>query len=742
MNNNNMQEYNSADFQESHFGIRNKEDMKHIFNVMRNKIYSNKILAVLREYSTNACDAHIESGQRTRPIQVTLPTIQNRFLTIRDFGSGLSEDDIRNIYTMYGASTKRGSTELNGQLGFGSKAAFSYADSFTITSYYNGYKVVYEAYVDETGLGAISQIEHEPTIEPSGIKISIAVQLNDIGNFCDTAIKLYQHFQVIPEVLNLGDNIQAPDYILRKDSWGLRASVVNSTTYHREENVVIMGNVAYPINLTVLSDNFRNHPKWYKYAKLMECPINFYVPVGKMSIAASREALEYDKKTLHAFQEIFDIAIQEIDNELNARIGNARDIVEAKQYYKLIAYGELRALNSIISTALVWNDQPITDYRFVIPGIYFEELRRVGGEEFASNMPAFTTRLFERLSYTEIPSSKYISIGTRIEVNDENKLFIQDTDDKPILRIRKFLLDNPDVKKIYLFKLTAHTSIENIATESTIPISYFNSLAAQTPLVIERGGTGAPHNIKHSRKIFQLANLDNHPFHPFNESEYWDQATIDSNQQYYYVYLDHFKVKFHTNSDAKLNRHFRSSLNVYERLTDTDISTNIIGVKINAAERIEENWQNLHSLMRTNLENILQNNSDFFDDIALQTEHARNNIVQIIALIESGHLHADSPLRQFHTRLMNARSRNNHDNTYNTYIELTNLCRQLNLDNLSFDQQRSQSLLKIENEINELSNRYPLLRWSEVSFRIPNHDRFTSDLTTYIRLIDASHGLT
>ena len=98
------------------FGIKN-EGLAHIFNVLRNQLYSDKILAVLREYSCNAVDAHVEAGCPDKPIKVTLPNRMNLNLQIRDYGLGLSEQDIQDIYAYYGESTKRNSNSLIGQLG-------------------------------------------------------------------------------------------------------------------------------------------------------------------------------------------------------------------------------------------------------------------------------------------------------------------------------------------------------------------------------------------------------------------------------------------------------------------------------------------------------------------------------------------------------------------------------------------------------------------------------------------------
>ena len=66
----------SENFKAVKFGIK-KEGLAHIFNVLRNQLYTDKILAVIREYSCNAVDAHIEAGKDEEPIIVTLPNRMN-----------------------------------------------------------------------------------------------------------------------------------------------------------------------------------------------------------------------------------------------------------------------------------------------------------------------------------------------------------------------------------------------------------------------------------------------------------------------------------------------------------------------------------------------------------------------------------------------------------------------------------------------------------------------------------------
>ncbi len=108
-----------------------QDAMAHIMSVLT-KLYSDEYLAVIREYSTNARDAHIAADKADQPILVTLPTALNPTLVITDNGVGLSRDELVNVYSKYGASTKRQTNQQVGSFGLGCKSAFTVAGQFTV----------------------------------------------------------------------------------------------------------------------------------------------------------------------------------------------------------------------------------------------------------------------------------------------------------------------------------------------------------------------------------------------------------------------------------------------------------------------------------------------------------------------------------------------------------------------------------------------------------------------------------
>ena len=85
--------------------------------LLRDSLYSDKILAPIREYSTNAQDEHVKVQTPNRPIQVTIPNRFDPNFKIRDFGSGLTLDQMKNTYFIYLETTKDKSNDFNGMFG-------------------------------------------------------------------------------------------------------------------------------------------------------------------------------------------------------------------------------------------------------------------------------------------------------------------------------------------------------------------------------------------------------------------------------------------------------------------------------------------------------------------------------------------------------------------------------------------------------------------------------------------------
>lgn len=288
----------------TNFAIR-AEDSPIIMEMMRSKIYSNKPAAVVREYTTNALDEH-KLHNIDRPVEITAPVYNTPEFRVRDFGKGLSDDEVREIYVNYGCSTKRSSNDLTGGLGIGCKAGFAYGSQFSIISIKrlddgNIHKNVYMAIIDESHVGTLKHIESSIDNDlDTGVEISIGVDTNDLTKFHTEIWNLWLTCKTKPMITNptaIGPVASLDDTISIATSNDVYTNYERTEGFksHNKYNtaVAVMGNIGYPIN------TYHLHDLTHAEKSLVGQPnlhINF--DIGELSIASNREELEYNKTTI------------------------------------------------------------------------------------------------------------------------------------------------------------------------------------------------------------------------------------------------------------------------------------------------------------------------------------------------------------------------------------------------------------------------------------------------------------
>lgn len=113
----------SSSMAETKFGI---EITGKAFDLLTGGIYKNKIAAIVREISANAYDSHVSAGKSDVPFKVVLPNEFNPYFEVEDYGVGLDDEQIRNVYTVLFRSTKQDSNFDIGAFGLGSKTPITY----------------------------------------------------------------------------------------------------------------------------------------------------------------------------------------------------------------------------------------------------------------------------------------------------------------------------------------------------------------------------------------------------------------------------------------------------------------------------------------------------------------------------------------------------------------------------------------------------------------------------------------
>jgi hypothetical protein len=262
-------------------------DLESLADIIRplTDLYSDRILAFVREYSTNAWDSHLQAGV-TEPIQVALPTRTDLFWMVRDFGLGLSADELADLYSVYGKSRNRGSDVAAGMYGFGSKSALAYADDFSIISVKDGIRNVVQVVKDNDGIGVLKFLDQRVTTERNGVTVKVPVKVQDVMGVRSTSMDFYKYWDLgtvevdgtAPDSVweDTGTNGQAlildPDVFVHRARWG------------EVDHKIVMGQVAYPVPGKVLPVK-----GWSVVAR---------VPMGAVFPTPSREALKVNDQTV------------------------------------------------------------------------------------------------------------------------------------------------------------------------------------------------------------------------------------------------------------------------------------------------------------------------------------------------------------------------------------------------------------------------------------------------------------
>jgi hypothetical protein len=262
------------------------EGMKQACQIFRDNIYSNKIRAVVREWTCNAIDEH-KKYQIDKPVIVS---IGNGKFSVRDFAAGLNDDNIRNVFGKYFRSTKSNSNQQIGGFGVGAKAGHCYKDTFYVTSFFNGTKTIYCCVLagDETGasIGQVVTMGCEPTKE-TGLLIEIEVDSHDIPEFLQESVSAARNTTLSKvDVYKDSKKIVIPQKTLIVAKDNVKIFQIDDES---RDCFVTMGGVYYDLPEGV--SIFKN----YDGVRPKKC-IQIDVPVGFFDIPISRENFRKNSK--------------------------------------------------------------------------------------------------------------------------------------------------------------------------------------------------------------------------------------------------------------------------------------------------------------------------------------------------------------------------------------------------------------------------------------------------------------
>ena len=265
----------------------------HAFEVLSKSLYKNEILAIIRELSSNAQDAHVEAGVE-EPFYLHLPTNEERFFLIRDYGTGISEDLIYDVYTSFFLSTKTDVEDQIGAFGLGSKTPFSLVDKYFVTSYCDGRKKTYKMEKVD-GLPTVEKIldEPQPSSEKDGLEIKFDINPNsyyyDWDKWTTEAKNFFTGATFLPNVNTFQDNrINWEEFAKEKE-------------FYTNDNISFGSCYRPELTVNVAGVRFRIDHNDFNTQDLSDAGVSkMNIMAGKtdVTITPSREALHFDQKTI------------------------------------------------------------------------------------------------------------------------------------------------------------------------------------------------------------------------------------------------------------------------------------------------------------------------------------------------------------------------------------------------------------------------------------------------------------
>jgi hypothetical protein len=327
------------------------------FEVLSSNLYQNKILAVIREISCNAADAHRMAGLPLSGIKVHLPTYTEPYFAVRDFGPGLSHTDVLSLYTTYFRSTKDSDNSQIGGFGLGSKSPFAVADQFTVTSWHGGYKRSYICYKDG-GLPRVNSVGEQPCpLTETGIEVQVAAR--DFHSWEREAANFFKWWPELP-VITTGSHgykiepitfamdgcLVSPNKVDGLPEWAFLPGGYTSQ--------VFMGLVPYALSWSAIP----NVPKEVSDL-LYNTAVFLRLPIGAVSISPSREALSYDPSTCTVLLQKLREIVREAAKVFKTSLDEQPTLYDARKFiYSKENSGLSRIMTSMATGgALTWNGQ-------------------------------------------------------------------------------------------------------------------------------------------------------------------------------------------------------------------------------------------------------------------------------------------------------------------------------------------------------------------------------------------------
>jgi hypothetical protein len=594
---------NSDQFESHSFGIKTK-NLPVLIGLLRNDVYSDKILAIIREYACNAYDANVEAGKADIPISISLPNKFEQNLKIRDYGNGLSHQEIVDTFISYGESTKRNTNDAIGQMGIGSKAGFCYTDSFIVTSFNSGTKTVYNCALGEDNVGSLIVMHSSPmsSTDKSGLEIVINIKLNDVEIVRKTALNFFKYWKVIPDI-NFSEEeqnqLKSDEIMFSGSNWKITSRNFYAKSY------AVMGNIAYPIdwNNCFFAESNPSLSHFLDFIKSENFTLE--VPIGMLQFSPSRESLQYTDYTKKTIESFVKQSFQEFKTNLSKVFQDCKNIFEAKSLYQNIFGGSNYYLNSLPKyLSLLCNGKEIKDSHITI---HNNHLSLKDKKKWCF--------LFE--NYGGKIKQKYVRHGVdHIFCSKKTKLLLMDSRKTGERKAVELIFEkNNKINYVYVLKFqNDETKKEILSGEiGTFPIIKYSDLNEELKAYQTSPDKKEKVQYKKTKKVENVINVSSFKFRKnghLEEIPVVVELNLKTQQGFY---LKKANMKYESIFGDEFYR-ISNKLTSYKILSNDTALDNVyvFGQRVINSEdfkKNEKNWVEISQYVKTGLNNLLKDKS-------------------------------------------------------------------------------------------------------------------------------------
>jgi len=695
-------------------GFKNPQKMQiecneSAYQILQRDIYTDVILAIVRELSTNAYDSHIFAGTQARPFRVHMPNALEPYFEIRDYGEGLTEEEAYDTYSTFfkGDERKIKSNDFIGFMGLGSKSPLGYVDNFTTTSFKDGVRSVYNIYKDKIGQPCIATIHQGPTDESNGVCIQIAVKQNDCDKFVDRAVQVYKYFKTRPEIIGCDKlPIKEDELVLVGKGWYISSKRTNRWDSSKN-SLAIMGNLSYPIQTTHLS---------YSYGTpeltLLDRTLVIKFPVGSLDIQASREQLNYTERTIENIKKRLGIIVKDYEQLVQKKIN------ECENYMSACAFASQTLPYSPGQSSLQYKgrDLETTLLNSVLKGV-------------VQNSDDFVIINFYQCGNVKQDRDCAVRYDN---LDGRTKFYHQNIKTGSHVRCKHEINSNTNIDKIYLIKCNS-ADLKRITDKIGFDKKDLLNTSDIDYKIVKKT------NSVKLNKIWGYKYIKGQYSH-YTVTSYWNGATIDITKPQYYVQFKQYHVVNDLLGWTKQQpQDLNGILSSIEEIKccDKDIGDKIIGItKTKIKHFVANGWTELMPYLKGKIEH------EFTKDIILKAMHNYVHKDGIGITYSTDFLDKlyNITKNKYVSRIIEIKKQGSHAETKTDIYALYRLAETFKIDikdKIKYIRNKN----NFQVEVSQFDERYPML--CRLSKSIDNYgDRILmSDAKDYLELVDKCNPL-